>query len=81
MACFVQPKHLSIISALLIPLTITSGREELSLMNPIAESVEWGDLTVHLEYWMTAPPTDKKARELDKFNEARDGRIGAIVPK
>ena len=75
MACFVPPKYLSIISALLTPLALTSAREELPLMNPIADSVEWGDLTLHLEYWMTAPPIDQKSprARINSMKPATDG--------
>ena len=44
------------------PLTFseTTNREALTYMDPISEPVEFGNLTLHLEHWLTLPATGDK---------------------
>lgn len=52
-----------------------SARDELPLMDPISEPIGWGDLMLHLEHWMTVPPTSKKAprARINSMKPATDG--------
>jgi glucose/arabinose dehydrogenase len=59
---FMIPKTLSLlIAATLLSQPILTAGEELPFKNPIPEPLEWGDLTLHLEKWLTFPATSDKA--------------------
>jgi hypothetical protein len=60
-----------------LPFALSSlcAREELPLMNPISEPVEYGDLTLHLEHWLTLPATSDKSPKarINTMISPRDG--------
>ncbi|MCZ6672678.1 MAG: hypothetical protein O7C75_07040, partial [Verrucomicrobia bacterium] len=64
-----------IIGSLLFSLGILLAREELPFGNPIPEPIEQGDLTLHLELFVTMPQTSEgvpKAR-INSLKPAVDG--------